>query len=230
MYDFPAIVKASRRFYRDHDLRTWVEGVPRRPFPAGDVETLLGQANRAGFTEGFAFPGFGVQAATLDHLVDVCARRHAPGLSDNHQYAEPFLADCWAKTPNGKLLQRDGDLGARVDGPYVFLFTPNPLTNCWGKTGKQIAEQFHSKSWHGLTVMEYLVLQRFFAEKFGDHRFFEEPQESNAHWLWLIDSMNDSDCSVAMCTARGINIQATGINNRESKRGAIAGILVPLES
>jgi hypothetical protein len=79
-----------------------------------------------------------------------------------------------------------------------------------------------------LTVYEYLVLQRVFAEMYGDHRFFSEPEDPSSHWLWLIDSMNETDCSVALGNARGINIQATGIGNRDSKRAAIAGVIVPL--
>ena len=40
--------------------------------------------------------------------------------------------------------------------------------------------------------------------------------------------MTESDCSVAYGSSRGINIQATGVGNREAKRGAIAGVIVPL--
>ena len=228
MYDFTAIVKASRRFYKEHALVPWAAAIPRRPSPAIEVEKLLEHADRSGFTEGFAFPPFAMQMDALPRVITACARQPAPQLPDNQQYREPFLADNWSRESNGQVLQRRSELGARMAGPYVLLFTSNHLTNCWGKTGKQIAEQFQAKGWHGLTVPEYLVLQRWFAERYGDHRFLAAPEDPTAHWLWLIDSMTEIDCTVAYGSARGINLQATGVNNRESKRNAVAGIIVPL--
>jgi hypothetical protein len=228
MYDFASIVKQSRRFYKEYGLADWAAAIPRQPFPARDVETLLEQAARSEFTEAFAFPPFAVQMATFDRLIDGCARQPATLLPDSQQYREPFLADNWSREANGKVLQRTADLGERDAGPYVFLFTPSPLANCWGKTGKQIAEQFRARGWHGLTAPEYLVLQRRFAEQYRDHRFFVNGEDPTAHWLWLIDSMNDTDCSVAYGSSRGVNIQAAAVNNRESKRAAIAGVIVPL--
>ena len=227
MYDFAAMVKGSRRFYREHGLAEWADAIPRRPAPATDVETLLEQAARSGFTEGFAFPPFAVQMADFERIVDGCARQPALGLPDSAQYREPFLADNWSREPNGRVVQRTTDLGDR-DRPYVFLFTPKFLTNCWGKTGKQIGEQFSAKGWHGLTVPEYLVLQRLRAERHVDHRFVDEPEDPTSHWMWLIDSMTETDCTVAYGSNRGINLQATGMSNRESKRGAVAGVIVPL--
>lgn len=227
-FDFPAIVRASRRFYRDRGLLDWARAVPRCPMPAGDVEPTLAQAQRAGFDEAFAFPPHDLQMATLDRLVDACARRPSARLPDNVQYRDPFLADDWTSTPNGRVLQRADDLGVRRDGPYVLLLSTRPLANCWGKTGKQIGEQFDAKSWRGLTAPEYLVLQRVFAERYGDHRFLSAPEDPEAHWLWLIDTMTETSCTVAYGSARGINLQATNVNNRESKRAALAGVLVPL--
>ena len=148
MYDFPAVVKASRRFYKDHDLATWAKAIPRHPTPARDVETLLDLADKNGFTAAFAFPVFALQQQSLDRLVDACARQPSPLLPDNQQYRQPFLADNWSRVANGAVLQRSHDLGDRPLGAYVLLFTSAPLANCWGKTGKQIAEQFQSRGWH----------------------------------------------------------------------------------
>lgn len=228
MFDFPSVVRASRRFLADHGLRDWAMAIPRQPAPARDVENLLEQAQRSGFHEGFAFPPFALQWATFDRLVDGCARQPTPQLPDNQQYREPFLADNWTRVANGKVLQRTDELGERTAAPYVLLLGGRPLTNCWGKTGKQIGEQFHAKSWHGLTVPEYLVVQRVLAERFGDHRFFADPEDPTGHWLWLIDSMTADECAVAFGSGRGINIQATSVNNRESKRAGVAGVIVPL--
>jgi hypothetical protein len=129
MYDFPTIVKASRRFYKDHNLASWAKAIPRHPVPAYDVEAILEQAKKGGFHAALAFPPFALQKSSFGRLVDACARQPSPLLPDNQQYRQPFLADNWTRVANGKILQRDHDLGERTGGAYVFLFTPAPLTN-----------------------------------------------------------------------------------------------------
>jgi hypothetical protein len=139
------------------------------------------------------------------------------------------LSDAWSKTPNGKVLQRDDDLGLRTAGPYLFLFSPEPYATAWGRTGTQIQELFHAKGWQGLTVPEYLVLQRHFCEQFGDHRFFAHQQnERSAHALWLVDSMKGAECSVVAAGPRGIDIRACSANNRDSRRATVVGMVVQL--
>ncbi len=225
MIDLAAILDLSQRFYRGHNLVDWAAALPAR---AEADPAPLTHADKIGFTLGFAFPAFDVQMHTLDRLIEETACKPA-ALPDNQQYSAPFLADTWTKTPNGKVLQQTEDVGARSWGPYVLLMSPRPVQQAWGRTGKQIREYFDTKGWHGLTTPEYLVLQRLFCEKFGDHRFFEAPEKKmEAHSLWLIDSMNDKDCTVALGSPRGLNLQATSIANRDSQRAAVAVNLVPL--
>lgn len=219
MIDLTFSLETSRRFYRAHGLADWAEALP----------ASCALTDKQGFTQSFAFPAFELQMASLDRLIDETARKPAP-VPDNQQYREPFLADDWSKTPNGKVLQRDDGLGGREWGPYLLLFSPNPIQKCWGLTGKQIREHFQTKDWIGLTVPEYLVLQRFFCEHYGDHRFFAQPEDdSGSHSIWLIDSMDDKSCAVAMGKNGVVNIQAASINNRDRKRAAVAGIIIPLQ-
>lgn len=228
--DLQLILKSSRIFYRDHQLRAWRAALPKTAL-VDQSELVLEQAAKSGFTYGFAFPPFGLQMDTLEALIEETVRKPALGLTDNQQYtSELVLSDEWSKEPNGKILQRTDDLVERVTGPYLLLFSPRPVVNAWGRTGKQISELFLSKGWQGLTVPEYFVLQRYFCEKYGDHRFFEEAQEAShpSHWLWLVDSMTATACTVVMGKARGLNLQGCPINNRDSRRAAIAGRVVPL--
>src|SRR5262245_12747557 len=223
--DVPQVLTVGRRFFELHHLADWAASLPTAP--SYDCTTLE-TAKKVGFTAALAFPPFELQMATLDRLVDETARKPA-AIPDNQQYREPFLSDEWSKTANGKVLQRSDDLGGREWGPYLLLFSPNPMQKCWGLTGRQIREHFEAKGWCGLTVPEYFVLQRFFSEKYGDHRFFETPEDdSDSHSIWLIDSMDDKNCSVALGKSGVINIQATAINNRDRRRAAIAGIVTPL--
>lgn len=228
MIDVNSTIDAGRRFMAAHNLADWAEALRDASVLADADGATFTQAAKHGFTCAFAFPSFALQMASLDRLIDETARKPA-AIPDNQQYCEPFLADEWTKTPNGKVLQRTEELGGREWSPYLLLFSPNPIPKCWGLTGKQIREYFEAKGWRGLTVPEYLVLQRFYCEKYGDHRFFEIPEDdSGSHSIWLIDSMDDRNCSVALGKSGVINIQATAINNRDRHRAASAGMVVPM--
>src|SRR2546423_8908818 len=157
--DLQQVLITSRIFYRDHQLRSWRAALPKKA-SVPDEQGVLQQAARSGFTRAFAFPPFAVQMDTLDQLIEETVMKQAPGLPDNEQYAsELVLSDTWSKEPNGKVLQRLDDLSGRTEGPYFFLFSPKPVANAWGRTGKQIGELFRGKDWQGLTVPEYFVLQ-----------------------------------------------------------------------
>lgn len=227
MIDFRQALKASRVFYREHNLPAWRAALPVKLTPQGE-EHLAQQASQAGCTHAFAFPPFDVQMRALADLIEETARKPAPRLPDNQQYTSSVvLSEGWNDDPSGKVLQRTTNLAGRERGPYFYLFSTVPVQNAWGRTGKQIGELFAVKDWQGLTVPEYFVLQRHFCELRGDHRFYETA-EGEAHWLWLIDSMTETACSVALGKARGINIQGCPIGNRDARRAALAGRVVPL--
>jgi hypothetical protein len=230
MLDVAGCIKASRRFYREHDLPQWARAIPKIGSVPPSHHSALGHAQKAGFTFAFVLPPFALQMEQLDELIEATARRPAPRLPDSVQYTgDVFLSDVWGKTATGKVLQRTDDLGPRSDGAYLYLFAPVPFATAWGRTGRQIEELFHARGWQGLTVPEYFVLQRYFAERYGDHRFFEQPEDDrSAHSLWLIDSMNATDCSVVVGNARGINLQGCKTSNRDSRRATVAGVTVPL--
>jgi hypothetical protein len=223
-----AVLDASRRFYGQHNLADWADALPEQA-ALDDASNLdLALAAKHGFIRAFAFPPFELQMQTLDRLIDETARKHAP-IPDNQQYVEPFLADTWTKTANGKVLQRTGDLGPREWSAYLYVMTPKPVQRAWGRTARQIAEWLGAKDWRGLTVPEYLVFQRWLCEQHLDHRFFDEPEDdSGAHALWLIDSMTDKECTVAVGSHRGINLQACSAANRDSRRATAAGVIVAL--
>jgi hypothetical protein len=228
MLDPQAVLDVSRRFYRQHNLADWTDALPERAELDDAARRDFSQAAKHGLTRAFAFPPFDLQMQTLDRLIDETARKHAP-ISDNQQYAEPFLADTWTKTPNGKVLQRTDELGPRLWGPYLHVFAPKPIQQAWGRTARQIQEWLDAKGWQGLTVPEYLVLQRCFCEQHRDHRFFDEPEDdSGMHALWLIDSMTGKECAVAVGSHRGINLQACSAGNRDSRRATVAGVVVAL--
>jgi hypothetical protein len=230
MLDLAGCVKASRRFYRDHELPDWARAIPKNAAVPPSHDSALGHAEKAGFRVAFAFPPFALQMEALAQLIEATARRPASQLPDCEQYSgDVFLANEWTKTANGRVLQRTDDLGPRTEGAYLYVFSPMPYATAWGRTGRQIQELFHARGWQGLTVPEYFVLQRWFSERFGDHRFFEKAQDDRpGHAIWLIDSMTAVDCTVVVGGARGINVQSCNANNRERRRATVVGLVLPL--
>jgi len=225
------ILEKCRSFYKEHGLADWAEALPRRGNIAQADESKLVWAERAGWDELFAFPPFGLQMATLDRLIEEMARKHAAPLPDDQQYTEPpFLADETTKTPNGQVLQRTDRLGSRAAGPYLWVFSRVPVTNAWGRSGKQIAELLESKDWQGLTVPEYLVLQRVLSERERHHRFFSAEEEPRGHHLWLVDSATDTRMAIASSNQRGINIQACPLGHREARRATLAGMALAINA
>lgn len=232
MLDLAETVKASRRFYRDHALADWLRAIPKSAAIAAGYDSAGQQAEKAGFVSGFVFPPFALQLEQVEPLIEATARRPSALLPDSAQYSgEVFRCDGWSKTPNGKVLQRRDDLAGRDAGPYLLRFAPAPFATAWGRSGRQIQELFHAKGWQGLTVPEYFVLQRWFSERLGDHRFFAENHEDRTtHSLWLIDSMSGADCSVAVGGPRGINVQGCSAGNRDARRATVAALVVPLRA
>ncbi|MFO0865904.1 MAG: hypothetical protein U0744_14850 [Gemmataceae bacterium] len=208
--------------------KSWPRGIPKTAAISEDSVQLLPMAEKAGFTAAFVFPRLRRQMEHLDCIIEETARKPASGIPDNQQYREPFLADTMATMSNGKVLQRDDDLGPRNDGPYLYLYNPDPHPSARGKTARQIGEYFLARGWQGLTVPEYLILQRYLCERHKDHRFHDQGEVPERHWMWLIDSMTETECAIAMADVRGINIQAAPAVNRDSKRTVIAGLVVPI--
>ncbi len=217
MLDVADSARASRAFYRRHHLAELADLIPKKPTVSS---SLVEFGIRSGFYCAFAFPGWQALQTHFERLVEQTARVGSDRLADNQQYRPPVLTN---------VVQRENGLAGRENGPYLLLFSPAPQENCWGKTAGQIEEQFQARGWQGLTVPEYLVLQRVFAEQYGDHRFHEEPLDaSGGHWLWLIDSMNENECSAAMSRGGVVNVQAVSRGNRDSRRAALAAVVVPL--
>lgn len=227
--DLTPILAKARSFYKDHDLSDWADALPHKACTTEADESKLVWAERAGWDESFVFPPFSLQMATLERLVQAMARKHAAGLPDDHQYTEkPFLADTWTKTPNGRVLQRGDRLGVRTDGPYLWIYSRRPLVNAWGRSGKQIVELLDSKGWQGLTVPEYLVLQRLLCEREKSHCFLIGDEEPRGHHLCLADSATEVKMAIASSNQRGINLQACPLSHREARRATVAGMALSM--
>lgn len=224
--DFDAALAVSRSFYRNHNLAAWEAALPRKA-RVNAADDVIEYSARCGFDTAFAFPPFATQVADLPALIEETLVKRAPGLPDDQQYSRTYVSDNWDKNPNNKVVQRTTELGLRTEGPYFVLLSTDPTTAIWGKTGKQMVSHFESKNWTGLTVPEYLVLQRHFCERNRDHRFFATAtDDSPAHWMWLTDSATDAACSVAMGSARGSGIYGCKIGTKDGRRSATPTLLL----
>jgi hypothetical protein len=226
------ILEASRAFYKAHGLSDWAEqlGAAGTMSEADAAKVIWAEKN--GWTEVVAFPPFATQMADFERLLHETARKPAPHLSDDQQYhTEPFLADDWTKTANGRVLQRRERLGQRESGPYLLLFGLDPPVSAWGRNGKQLAALLESKGLEGLTAPEYLVMQRLLGERDGHHLFYRgDKAQRRGHWLWLVDSADDARMTVATWVQGGVNLQACPLTHRDAKRATIAALIVPLTS
>src|SRR5688572_28586299 len=122
--DITLILEESRAFYQGHGLIDWAQALPRKGALAAEEEAKIVWAERSGWDEILAFPPFERQMGALDRVGEETARKPAPGLRDDHQYShEPFLADLWTRTANGRVSQRKNDLAGREQGAHVFVFS-----------------------------------------------------------------------------------------------------------
>src|SRR5262245_46224354 len=98
--DLTEILKASRRFFREHNLDDWRRSTPKKVHLGPDAELTRELARKSGFQRGFAFPPFDLQMASFERLVDETARKPASILAENQQYAhEPVLSNSWNAAP-----------------------------------------------------------------------------------------------------------------------------------
>jgi len=227
--EFAETLSVSRTFYREHNLSSWAAALPKKPRLATGADDVLAYADRCGFDFGFAFPPFSIQYGDLDKVIEETLRKRAPGLADDNQYSQAYISDNWDKIPNEKVVQRTGELGPRMEGAYILLMSRSADKAVFTKNGKQMVSHLESKNWTGLTVLEYLVLQRYFCELYKDHRFFATPlDESCMHWLWLTDSATDASCAAAVGSSRGSMLYGCKIGTRDARRGAVPTLIAPL--
>lgn len=206
-------LEVSRKFFETHGMPYLAQALPQVVL----LDELLVRANAEGFNRVFIFPPVKQQRAHTDAMVNQLLRAPSPALDASQQYGMPWLFDV-----------RDvstGEVRGRPEGAYALAISDGAYPDdTRDRKSSQLETRFQALSQCSLTVFEYMVLQRLFAEERQDHRFH---QHVDAHgfpsgWQWLLDSKSPRGALHAGWNAvkRRVEISTTPPGNFNAKRGA----------
>lgn len=178
--DVHQVFQASVEFYKDHDLEEFVEGMPSSiSFSETGIEHIR-EAMRMGFDRAMVVPGSELQNNTIDKLAELAHYDNQPYFEDRGE-----ANDVTRATINNRVPEKS----------YLLLYSSEPIPQeTKDLNPDQLDELFKEKNWNGMTVPEYLVLQRKEAEERDDHSFDSWSDDSSkSNWTWLLDSTIGSD-------------------------------------
>lgn len=190
--DLLEVQQKSVEFYNTHNLPEFSQALPKEIRLAPDQESRLREAMQKGFDRAILLPDAAIQQGAQDKLVDEMATKPVPGLPDAEQYIAPSTTALDAVYASGLSPQ---DISRRKAGKaYLLLYQSGPIPQ---ETREKLPEQveaeldkrFGKGKWNGLTLEEYLILQRKECEDRKDHGFDSGSDYSTkSQWTWLLDS------------------------------------------
>jgi len=208
-----APLEVSRRFFELHGLAAMALALP----PVAMIDELVPRARGEGFNRVLVFPSVKVQRANAELMIVQLLRAPSGALEASQQYGLPWLFDLREIVA--------GEVRQRPEGPYALAISDSPFPDdTRDRKSVQLEQRFQALGQCSLTVFEYMVLQRLFAEERQDHRF---DQLDDAHgfpsgWQWLLDSKSTRGALHACWNAvkRRVEIGTTPPANFNIKRGA----------
>jgi hypothetical protein len=180
------ILAQSREFYNAHHLQTFADNLPA----SLDLSVnQIAEVEAQGFDRAIVLPPVAVQRAEIDRMIQHLLTEPAGNLPLHEQYNTPWIHDLEEL--------RHSDVHHRPDEAYVLFYRsqPYPDETC-DLTGPKLQALFRERGWRFLTIFEYMVLQRIFAEAYGDHRFdhYADNAAGKAGWGWVLDSSAGDRC------------------------------------
>lgn len=206
-------LEVSRQFFEQHGLPQLAQALP----PAVMIDELIGRARAEGFNRVLVFPPVRVQRAATDALVTQLLKAPSAALDATQQYGMPWIYDVRELS--------SGDIRGRPEGAYALAISDGAFPeDTRERKSSQLETRFQALGQCSLTVYEYMVLQRLFAEERQDHRFDQcvEAHGFPTGWQWLLDSRSQRGSLHASWnpTKRRVEIGTTPPGNFNSKRGA----------
>ena len=203
-------------FYRAHDLSTWADAIAGHPSP--------GPEDASDFEAAAVFPPVALQQADSLPLIEAMTRPHAD-LDAAHQYggywvrAIEDLAQC--------------DILDRPEGPYTIWMKPGAFpTETTNLTCSRLVKDFSTRQWTGLTVHEFLVIQRLQALAHGDHRWsrYHGSETHPAGHQWLPNARLGKKVFQGYWVAKSgqVQIGACATGSKKASRGAHPCLVTPL--
>ena len=182
--DTEAVLKESVGFYEAHDLKDFLKELPKEIRLSTQSEARLREALREGFDSAMLLPSTELQKGNIDKLLGELADKQLPGLQDAEQYSQAHYMYEPDTTKNATARNRPARKA------YLLLYQSGPLPEeTMGKTPTDLNQLFAQKKWNGLTLEEYLMLQRKEAEARKNHDFDAYSDDAKkSKWMWLLDS------------------------------------------
>ncbi len=182
--DTEAVLKESVGFYTNHDLKDFLRELPKEVRLSPQSEARLREALREGFDSAMLLPSTDLQKGGVNKLLTELADKQLPGLQDTEQYSQAHYMYEPDVTKNATSRNRP------TRKAYLLLYQSGPLPEeTMGKKPEDLDKLFAQKKWNGLTLEEYLMLQRKELEARKDHSFDAYDDDAKkSKWTWLLDS------------------------------------------
>lgn len=179
--DMEEVLRDSVGFYTAHNLKDFLKELPKEVRLSAQSEMKLREALREGFDKAMLLPSTDLQTANIEKLVAETATKEVPHLQPNEQYTAPYFESGTKTSQARNRPQRKA---------YLLLYQSGPLPEeTMGNNPNDLDQLFSQKKWNGLTLQEYLLLQRKEAEARKDHSFDAyDGDAKKSQWTWFLDS------------------------------------------
>lgn len=225
--DTEAVLKESVGFYTGHDLKDFLKELPKELRLSPQSEARLREAMREGFDRAMLLPSTNLQKGSIDKLLGELADKQIQGLQDTEQYSQAHYMHEPNTTKNATARNRPKRKA------YLLLYQSAPIPEeTKGKNPNDLDQLFAQKKWNGLTLEEYLMLQRRETEASKDHRFDAYSDDAKkSQWTWLLDSRVPGGVVRASWGPgdRRVRVDWYGPGVSDSRLGARPAVVVEVE-
>ncbi|MGH7131029.1 MAG: hypothetical protein ACREJO_03690 [Phycisphaerales bacterium] len=221
--DLSDVAKASRSFFTQHKLDAVAKAVPTKLKFTKAAEEIFARAGQIGMEPTLVLPPVKVQHEQLANIARGMAASPCEAIPAELQYAEPWIADLEALKA---ALPR-----SRPAGAYVLCMAFGAYEeDTANQSARQIDKLFEEDEVTGLTVPEFMLVQRLRAVENGDHRFADAtPMGSEqAGWQWLLDTRSKDGVAAGYWNAgkRRIEVGWVKAETKSPRRGAHRTLII----
>jgi DNA replication protein DnaC len=182
--DILEVRQESQKFYFDHNFPEFAANLPSDIKFSPQGEARIREAMKMGFDSAMILPGTTLLKQSINKLGEELADKKLPGMAANN--ANQIKEDAYFESDTKGSVPRNRPAGKA----YMVMYQSKPVPQeTKGKTPNDLDRLFAQKKWDGMTLEEYLLLQRKEAEARKDHSFDEySDDEQKSQWTWLLDS------------------------------------------
>lgn len=135
---------------------------------------------KKGFDKMVVMPSVSGQKANLDWYCKLADKNEQLG----------YDSDAWFESS-----VKESEIKNRPKGSYLLLYQSGDIpSETRGKNPDELDKLFKKNNWQGLTLPEYLLLQRLEVENSGDHSWSAYNYDSSkSNWTWLLGNTVGAD-------------------------------------